>query len=100
MIRDAWLGCDWVGTSMPVIDPVKEAVAAEKWNALGIYSLADISAQQGKDFDRTHSQLVREKRMREAGGLVLVPAPGASGGNQQAAAVQASLMAMLLEDDK
>jgi len=75
VIRAAWMGCDWIGPGMPAIDPLKEAAAAEAWNALGIWSLQDISAQQGKDFDRTHAQLVREKKMREAAGLVLLPAP-------------------------
>lgn len=75
VIRAAWLGCDWIGPGMPAIDPLKEAAAAEAWNALGIWSLQDISAQQGKDFDRTHQQLVREKKMREEAGLVLLPAP-------------------------
>lgn len=75
MIRAAWLGCDWIGPGMPAIDPLKEAAAAEAWNALGIWSLQDISAQQGRDFDRTHQQLIREKKMRESGGLAALPAP-------------------------
>lgn len=98
MIRAAWLGADWIGASMPVIDPVKEAAAAEAWNTLGIYSLADISAQQGKDFDRTHKQLVREKRMREASGLGLVPAPAGqtAPGQPQPNQARASMLAQLL----
>lgn len=75
MIRAAWLGCDWIGPGMPAIDPMKEAAAAEAWNALGIWSLQDISAQQSRDFDRTHRQLVREKKMRERDGLAALPAP-------------------------
>jgi lambda family phage portal protein len=75
MIRAAWLGCDWIGPGMPAIDPLKEAAAAEAWNALGIWSRQDISAQQSRDFDRTHQQLVREKNMRERDGLAALPAP-------------------------
>lgn len=78
MRRAAWLGCDWVGPGIPHLDPLKEANAAKAWNSLGIWSLQDISAQQGKDFDRTHRQLVREREMREKDGLILPPAePGA-----------------------
>ncbi len=80
MIRAAWLGCDWIGAGAPQIDPLKEAKAASEWNALGIWSLQDIAAQQGKDHDRTHRQLVREKKARERDGLVVVPPPPAPGG--------------------
>lgn len=69
--RAAWLGCDWVGPGIPHLDPLKEAAAAEAWNKLGTWSLQDISAQQGRDFDRTHRQLVREKGMREGAGLAV-----------------------------
>lgn len=77
MIRDAWLGCDWVGDGMPQIDPLKEAKAAQEWNTLGIWSLQDISAQQNRDFDRTHRQLIREKKMRDDVGLTPVVATAA-----------------------
>jgi capsid protein len=78
MIRDAWLGCDWVGDGMPQIDPLKEAKAAQEWNTLGIWSLQDISAQQNRDFDRTHRQLIREKKMRDDAGLTPVEAAPAA----------------------
>lgn len=71
VIRAAWLGCDWVGQGAPAIDPLKEAAAAEAWHSLGIWSLQDISAQQGRDFDRTFRQRVREKGMRESAGMML-----------------------------
>lgn len=111
MIRAAWLGCDWIGPGMPAIDPLKEAAAAEAWNALGIWSLQDISAQQGKDFDRTHRQLVREKRMRTEAGLGALPEPdgqAAAPNNQQPSNARASapqqlratMMADLLKDDE
>ena len=106
LIRAAWLGCDWVGQGAPMIDPLKEAAAAEAWNVMGIWSLQDISAQQGRDFDRTHRQLAREKRMRERDGLVLLPPPGGDPGNQQpqqgASALQqwrAQALGELLKDE-
>lgn len=81
MVRAAWLGCDWVGPGIPHLDPLKEATAAAAWNDLGIWSRQDISAQQGKDFDRTHRQLIREDGMRKSAGLGEEnrPAPAAGG---------------------
>lgn len=61
--REAWLASDWIGISMPQLDPVKEANAAKAWNDLGILSLQDISSAQGKDFDRTIRQISREKKL-------------------------------------
>ena len=83
--RAAWLGCDWIGQGVPQIDPEKDANAATSWNALGVWSLQDIAAQQGKDWDRVMRQLTRERKAREAAGLALplaqqanVALPGAS----------------------
>lgn len=74
LIRQAYLSCDWIGQGMPQIDPMKEAMAAKEWNALGIWSRQDISAQQGRDFDRTFQQLRRENTMMIDAGLKLDPA--------------------------
>lgn len=71
--REAWLRCSWVGAEQGQIDPLKEAKAAELWNNLGIQSRSDISAQQGRDYDQTHKQLVREKTMRDRDGLNVLP---------------------------
>lgn len=79
LIRAAWLGCDWIGQGAPQLDPLKEAAAAEAWNALGIWSLQDISAQQGRDYDRTHRQQVRERRLRQRDGLSLPEPTGQAG---------------------
>lgn len=98
LIRKAWLQADWIGQGVPVLDPMKEAKAAEAWNTLGIWSLQDIAAQQGRDFDRTHRQLTREKRMRERDGLLDKPEPQ-PGGDRADEVVQASVMQMLLSND-
>lgn len=84
LIRDAWLGADWIGNSVPQIDPEKEANAAKAWNELGVWSLQDISNQQGRDYDRTHQQQVREKRMRDAAGLTTL-LPGQKDAGQKPA---------------
>lgn len=67
--REAYLAVDWIGGNVPSLDPLKEATAAKAWHDLGIDSLQDISASKNKDYDRTHKQLVREKRMRDRDGL-------------------------------
>ena len=77
LIRDAWLGCDWVGSSVPQIDPEKEANAARAWNELGIWSKQDISNQQNRDWDNTFKQMVREKRMCDEAGIELPMPPAA-----------------------
>lgn len=82
MIREAYLRCDWIGTEQGQIDPLKEAKAAKEWNSLGVWSLQDISAQQGRDYDQTHKQLVKEKRMRDRDGLALI-LPTGNGSNAQ-----------------
>jgi lambda family phage portal protein len=95
LIRAAWTGADWVGQGVPQIDPLKEAGAAEAWNNLGIWSLQDIAAQQGRDWDRTHRQQVRERRMRMADGLVQPVVADAQQQQQQ----RATMISELLKDD-
>lgn len=82
--RDAWLGTEWIGAPAPQIDPLKEANAAAAWEALGIKSKQDISAEQGKDFDSTFKQRSKEHRMEMEAGLIILPAsPGTSPANNQ-----------------
>jgi lambda family phage portal protein len=69
LIRQAWLGTEWIGQAMPSIDPVKDAEAATRWNALNVLPLQTISAQQGRDFERDFNQIVREKRLLDGAGL-------------------------------
>lgn len=66
LVRDAWLGTEWIGAGAPQIDPLKEANAATAWNKLGVLSLQDISAAQARDWDATHAQIVKETKRRAA----------------------------------
>ena len=66
LVRDAWLGTEWIGASAPQIDPLKEANAATAWNKLGVLSLQDVAAAQGRDWDATHVQIVKETQRRAA----------------------------------
>ena len=80
--REAYLAADWVGQSAPQIDPVKEANAAKLWNELGVLSLQDISAAQGRDFDRTIRQIAKERKLKQE--LLPQPAdPSAAPAEQQ-----------------
>ena len=81
LVRAAWLGTEWVGQGMPSIDPVKDAEAATRWNALNVLPLQTISAQQGRDFDRDFKQVVREQKLLKDSGLhrpneQILPEPG------------------------
>lgn len=70
LVRQAYLQTEWVGQTMPSIDPLKEAAAATAWNALNVLPLQTISAQNGRDFDRDYKQIVREKKQMDADGLI------------------------------
>lgn len=75
--RAAWCGCVWVGDGPGSLDPEKEVKAAGARIELGISTLQSESLlYDGVDYETKHSQLVKERRMREADGLVAAaPAP-------------------------
>lgn len=75
--RDAWLAATWIGASAPQIDPLKEANAAKAWNDLGVKSLTDIAAEQGKDWERTNRQIIKERKI-QAPPLTPPPVAGAA----------------------
>ena len=71
MIRQAYLGCQWVGDSQGQIDPLKESDAAEKRLELGITTLEEETiAMTGSDWESKHPQQVKEYRMRKEAGLL------------------------------
>lgn len=73
--REAFLSVEWIGAPAPQIDPMKEAAAATEWHALGIKSKQDISAEQGKDYESTFKQRVKEHKQEVEAGLVQPPVP-------------------------
>lgn len=99
IIRDAWLGTEWIGAPAPQIDPSKEANAASAWHQLGVKSLQDICAEQGKDYDVTLKQRAKERRQEEEAGLIQIPAPIAAPTNQPQQAGQRTAMAVSLVED-
>lgn len=83
--RAAWLGCQWVGQGIPQIDPNKEADAAMKWHSMCVLSLSDIAAQQGRDYEQTYAQVVRERQRMTQDGIPVPTPPGQAQPQQQGA---------------
>ncbi len=71
IIREAWLGSDWIGPSRIQLDPGKEAAADLIDLGMGVTTRQQIIMERkGGSFEQKHQQLVREQRMRDADGLV------------------------------
>jgi lambda family phage portal protein len=68
-IRHAWSGSDWHGTTAGSLDPLKEALAAEKRAAFLTSEHEEALAFNGGNWDDKHLQRVREARARERDGL-------------------------------
>jgi len=83
IVRAAWCGTKWTGDAPGVLDPMKEANAAEKRLDIGITTLdAESIAHDGEDWESKHKQQVKEKNMRRKDGLIdapSAPAPAAPG---------------------
>lgn len=70
IMRQAWLGTQWVGPSMGQLDPMSEVEAAKLRVDEGFSTRAEETAQlTGGDFERKHRQRVKEEKMRQADGL-------------------------------
>jgi lambda family phage portal protein len=69
MIRAAWLGANWNGPAKRMIDPLKEANAAEKWAEMEVYTLDQITGEvTGGDWAVNHKERTKENRLRKADG--------------------------------
>jgi len=65
LIRKAYCGAEWVGDGPGSIDPLKEAMAAEKRIELEISTRAAESIlHDGGDWEAKHRQRAKEERMR------------------------------------
>lgn len=79
VVRHAWCCSQWVGDGPGSIDPSKEVAAAADRVALGISTLQSESIlHDGVDWETKHAQQVKEKRARDAAGMVPEPAPRAA----------------------
>lgn len=71
IIRQAWLGSDWIGPARIQLDPQKEAAADLIDLGMGTKTRAQIIMERtGGTFEGKHAQLVREQKARDADGLV------------------------------
>lgn len=80
LLRAAYCGCDWIGDAPIQLDPVKEATAAEKWSAMGVKTLSEITAAvTGGDWEAKLPLRAKEERKRREAGLgetaAAAPAP-------------------------
>lgn len=70
VIREAWLGSDWIGPSRIQLDPQKEAAADLIDLNMGTKTRQQIIMERtGGSFEQKHQQLVREERLRTEAGL-------------------------------
>lgn len=80
IIREAWLGSEWIGPSTPSLNPKMEAEADEIDVRLGVKTREQICMERtGGDVEKKTEQLAREQTAREAAGLhQAAPPPGAA----------------------
>lgn len=70
IIREAWLGSEWIGPARIQLDPQKEASADLIDLNMGTKTRQQIIMERtGGSFEQKHQQLVREQKMRDADGL-------------------------------
>ena len=71
LIRRAYLGAEWVGPARISLDPVKDANSDEKYLALGVKTLKDVTVERtGGDWVRKTNQRAQEVSKRRDLGLV------------------------------
>lgn len=78
-LRQAWLGCDWIGPARMSLDPLKDARADEVDLALGTKTLQQVCAERtGGDWELKQQQAGRERAERDRHGLGApgMPDPG------------------------
>lgn len=79
IVRQAYLGAEWIGPARINLDPKKESDADVQDVAAGFKTREQVITERtGGDFESKHRQLVKEERMRERDGLKAPPpAPAA-----------------------
>ena len=78
-IKKAYCRAKWNGPAPGMLDPVKEATAAEKRIAIGVSTRQRESIEMtGTDFDANVAQLARENQLMKEAGLVSAAAPPGS----------------------
>ncbi len=74
--KQAWSHVRWIPQGWKWVDPLKEVKASQVAMEIGISSLADECASQGKDWEEVVDQLKREKvtikEAEEANDIVII----------------------------
>ena len=84
IVREAWLGSDWIGPSRIQLDPYKEASADQIDLVMRTKTRAQIIMERtGGSFEAKHAQLVREQRLARLDGITPEPLPGQTFGSAQ-----------------
>lgn len=87
VVREAWLGSDWIGPSRIQIDPLKEAQADQVDLQMRTKTRSQIIMERtGGTFEAKHAQLVREQKLAMDAGLITEPTAGQA--TQQAQGAQ------------
>jgi lambda family phage portal protein len=87
VVRQAYLGTEWIGDAPGSIDPEKEVRAANARIELGVSSRQRETMElTGQNWEDVHAQQVREKQMRLRDGLETEGTPGAPGASAPAGA--------------
>lgn len=73
--RAKFMRVRWQPRGWQWVDPLKEINAAEAAIRLGVATRQDVLSAQGKDFDDTLAQLVKEKAALEKAGLTSIDSP-------------------------
>ena len=81
LVRAAWLNVNWIGSSMPSIDPTKDADADDKRLAQGSTTRAQVAMRyNGSDFGENAETLTREnEKLAVANKSMQPPKPAAPG---------------------
>ena len=81
IVRQAWLGAEWIGPSMPSLNPKMEAEADEIDVRLGVKTREQICMERtGGEVEKKTEQLAREESTRKAAGLQQQAPPAAQPG--------------------
>ena len=71
IIRNAYLGSEWIGPAKGMINEGVEVTAADDRVNMGISTLSEETAQlTGGDWEKKHRQRIKENRMRVEAGLI------------------------------
>ena len=70
IIREAWLGAEWIGPSRASLNPYQEAQADALDITTGVKTREQVCMERtGGEVEKKISQLGKEKMLREAAGL-------------------------------